>query len=283
MVAERIGYRNRWSPTACRELFGGAAEVFCYGVSGFGPALSTNAYSADRDEERLQCLIRIAETLGITTVWWTNSSTMNGRLAREKDFCTLRRVGDTTIMFGAVAAGCFVPKGEAGCRTSADCPTIVVYNRSEGDVCQAHAGRDEILPRAAIKAGQFDPEQDGLIANVLERIDPNGWQRQEIFVEILLSIQPQHFIHHPNDPEWGEYNQRLIVVAEKYEAVLTTDRGPGLDLPRLIAGLFTQFGVPPQNIVWDGVDTWSDARWHSHVREGKKRTGSNLILVRRKH
>jgi len=167
--------------------------------------------------------------------------------------------------------GTTLREGDSIAMATGDCPTVVFWTpeRSNRTVV-VHAGRKSVL--------------SGVIYNAVRKLGCSKKTMHLINVYIVLGIGPKHFDHPMNHPEYGEANVRMIdKICRTYSDRCFSDLKKGcLDLSELIASQCTRAGIPRDNVVHDGRDTFSDRlpdgsyAWYSNRRGDRSR---NLVFV----
>lgn len=149
-----------------------------------------------------------------------------------------------------------------------DCPTLVLWNDSEGPVAVAHCGRDQLHNAGGEGVGE------SVIQNVLLEMRKLGIETTSLRGVITTGIAAEHF---PNN-----YYPEICAALRKAwgEAVVPDNERQTIDLKELVLRQLEEYGgVQRECIVHDGIDTYSDARTAS-VRAN--RPGQNMIVVTRR-
>lgn len=141
-----------------------------------------------------------------------------------------------------------------------DCPAVFISNLKERKMVAIHAGRPALTPSC-----DCDTCIGNIISGALVQAGA-GVAKEHIRAYITGSISPKHFRHH------DENGQRLILPFLKRfgDDIFSGDPAEGrLDMVKLIKAQISDY-TAEENIVWDGVCTFSDKRLASHRREGRK-------------
>ncbi|MEX1026560.1 MAG: hypothetical protein WD049_00920 [Candidatus Paceibacterota bacterium] len=236
-----------------------------------------------------------ADLLPYSYIWAPNPSAFNAKVVDATDKTFPEVVGNDYIHIrrGVDADGVVVPHGHSGMIASADCPTIVVTNKSVG-VIMAHAGRDSLIDRVALQEIREPRHHFSVVDAIAERIPPNVRGQTEVF--ITCGIGADHFAHPVGGTnESGESVVNLHnVTLRDYLIGLGKDCLYGdpdqvkISLPHVIQAQFHRHGIT--DVSWDSIDTYGDREeigryhrypWHSSRRgrnPGEKQY-RNLVLV----
>ncbi|MBI4120951.1 MAG: laccase domain-containing protein [Parcubacteria group bacterium] len=186
-----------------------------------------------------------------------------GNVVSEADLDRCFYAKGVSIYWGCAADGVTIPPGYTAFFPTGDCPTIVAHHYPSQKLIAAHAGLKSLLPEGKV------------VKNVLASFDAKI-PREEIFVHVICSIAPTHFVYSPHHPLYGEGNRKILDEIRAIDKRSASDEGE-INLYRLIHSLLRQNGVPAQNIDTDGLDTFSDADLWSHVRGEQGRNGIFVI------
>ncbi|QSH39054.1 hypothetical protein JXR01_01945 [Candidatus Kaiserbacteria bacterium] len=261
-------------------------------TTGFGPAeiqLFSGAGDIDWSVDRSK-LDTFDEILGVTPpniqkLWMPRPTEANGELAPQGDFSPLFDGHEHPIIMGNCDAdGCIVRHGDAFGLLSADCATLVAY--ADDMVIAAHAGRDSVMDRTVIAGGDPSRDYSGILESIVVEFLDAGYRPQDVHLGIFGGIQ-SNFLHDPTHPEYGEYNRGLIHYAKQFEGALINEEIGDINMNALIRAKATQiYGINPDKIIDDGVDSGSDRDahgnllWASHRHAKNGHRERNFILVR---
>lgn len=186
---------------------------------------------------------------------------------------------------GCDADGTTLEKAQDACWiNTADCPTVITYDQQNGLIIAAHAGRDSLIDRGRI-AGKQPRTHETVVHTMVDRHGYEAMQRLQVF--IACGIKSAHFEHRWDDKKYGMTNKAMTEdVIERWGRISVTGQWTlgRLALSEIIRSQFLNFGVPSENIAYDGIDTSSDVkeeggyRWWSNRRgDGAKRNGVLVV------
>jgi copper oxidase (laccase) domain-containing protein len=161
----------------------------------------------------------------------------------------------------------------------ADCPILVIYTSTKAVI--AHCGRDNIFDRELI-LGKKPRSKRSVIISAMEKFAKPGKELVKAWVS--FGISPEHFVHDPNHPEHGEYNQGLINhISTLYgnEYFHGNPWDGKIDLQKLVVRQLTEAGVLIENIQSVPYCTFSNEQSWSHRRETQRGnvSGRNLVYI----
>ena len=186
-------------------------------------------------------------------------------------------------------AMCLWP-GQAMMFSTADCPTLLLYDRVNKLLVAGHAGRDSLIDRTYITTGQRSAKnREPSIVNAMAKyLSIND--RESLRAFGFGGIGPDHFIH-PIDSGDKTYQQanhllQAFVIKNYGQDCLNGQRNEKigrLNLHKIIRSQLEKYGLRYRH---DGIDTAGDCdahgqpqRW-SHRRDGARpKRGSNGVLV----
>ncbi len=164
------------------------------------------------------------------------------------------------ILRGLEADGVQVGQGEAYLLFSADCLTVTVVHSRTSLVMAAHFSRESGLKK-------------NILHDVFESF--SEYNREELSVVLSLGIAPAFFRHPFDHPVHGPHNKELVTdLVWRYGsgAVNGQLKEGGLDLRFLaVQKLVQEYGVLPERIWSDTIDTYGDNRFWSHRRGDRAR------------
>jgi len=191
--------------------------------------------------------------------------------------------GSSCVFRGGITADSvlFSPNGhrQAFWVSSADCPTLMLYDRS-GWWGAAHCGRESII----------DPEhKESVVYNLVRSLGNLGLKPRSLSAYVVLGIQT-NFYHEWSNPSYGEKNRRMVtcVVEEFGSECVSGDLSEGnISLNRIIRKQLEACGVSPRNIHMDARDTFADLdksgahKWWSarRAQATDEPNGRNGVLI----
>jgi copper oxidase (laccase) domain-containing protein len=157
-------------------------------------------------------------------------------------------------------------EGDAVAVTTRDCPVLTLFSEDGGPVLVLHCSRTSLQ--------DFDtasPVGQSIIRNALATQPQMLRHPEKVRGFITMGIAARHF-----------HNDRYPMVIEGIHkmwgsgVVGESESGPTIDLLALIHAQLSVFGIRPEQIEHDGLDTFTDERLGS-VRAGRE--GHNLTIV----
>ncbi len=209
---------------------------------------------------------------------------------------------------GADADGAIITQpGDAYFLASADCLTGVIYDGDMHHAAGLHCGRNALVDRDAL-AGKPPREHDSVIdAGILTLVDQSPINLRELRVFLAAGIGPASFTHPTTEMltspdgsvvpnKYRDQNLALLQYLWWPDAELKKGEEKGwrriihdfdqgqIDLVGIVQADLHGYGVPPENIEWDGHDTATDLvpgtddfLFHSYRRDPSQR---NLVVVK---
>jgi copper oxidase (laccase) domain-containing protein len=180
--------------------------------------------------------------------------------------------------------------------SSADCPTVVLYDPESGAVAALHAGRDALVDRQLLDEDERSRKYHSVVTHGVKNLKRDyGADPQNIRGFVAVGIAPENFSHPTtlngfggNEKLFEKYadsNRRMIDFFAEYGegAVRDLDEGT-LDLNQIIKYQMIEAGLRERHVDDDGIDTYGDREddgtytWWSNRHEdcGRQR---NLVLV----
>lgn len=232
------------------------------------------------DLEAVRNVLTVLDEHGAHKVYAPNPSQFNGYIADPKhdDFQWLETgpsQGTARIERGVYADGVILTRPHtAGCIMSADCPTLILAHR--GTAVIAHCGRDSVLRGMKTES---DVVLNALAALTSSSLDETH-ELDRVKAHIVLGISGNHYEHSVLHPTHGAHNKDILeyILHEdhRWGACLRGNRGEGIDMPQLVTEQLLMHGMLPENISWDGLDTFSDPWLASHAAGNERR---NAVFV----
>ena len=163
-----------------------------------------------------------------------------------------RQVADGVILTECNSAVC-IPTG--------DCPTLVLIHPKK--VVATHAGREGLKAKSGCA---------GCTSNVITHALSffTETERKETTACIVGAIAAKHFAH----PD--EAGQKLVAPFKLLYGDKYFDGDPTegkLDMVRFISDLCVGYGIPANQVIWDGVDTYSNPHLASHRHQCQRDVG----------
>lgn len=183
-------------------------------------------------------------------------------------------------IFNNTKADAVVVKRNAGVIVKpADCPILVIYTSSQAAV--VHCGRDNIFDRELI-LGKSPRETRSVIIPAVEAF--RKFNQEAVKAWVSFGISPERFIHDPQHPVHGEYNQGLIThISTLYgnEYFHGNPWNGKIDLQKLVVRQLVESGIIPENIHSVPYCTFSNEQSWSHRRETQQGnvSGRNLVYI----
>ena len=220
---------------------------------------------------------------GNKRVWMPIPTRANAQLAFPSTF-EIETTGsdDVTILGKCFADGAIVPRGEIFGITSADCPTVIAWDRQRTHLWCFHAARDSLFDRKYILEGTKSREHCSVVAATVDAMQQQGVRSSDMYLHVCCGIRTG-FLHPPSHVLYGTYNTALLEACEAYGAI--TDYATSeIDLFLVIRGQAVELGVPASNISVDCIDTFRDTDGKGHFlwassRCEKRKHLRNLVLV----
>jgi copper oxidase (laccase) domain-containing protein len=219
---------------------------------------------------------------GLQNLYYPNVSGFTGAICEDKDFTEsfmLEKFG-LQVFRHYKTDGMVIPKDSAGFMCTADCPVIIFHDLSKDKLIMAHAGLASLIDKSRILTGKKSRHHEGVIDDLMFYAD--DLEHYEIFV--LCGISASSFTYSTDDLVHGKNNKKMLdYLITRYgkSAVPYGKEHGGISLKSIILGNFSNFGVPPEKINFDGIDTYSDPGLWSHTEFTQKGgvDGRNGILV----
>ncbi len=281
-------------PTQQFILFGGAVEILCFGRETGDWSLrdETELLPGYPRTEVLEAVGRLADAYGCR-IYAPRTSDFNAQVIDARQLAD--ELVEGKLYRGVAADGVVLGEsGQAFALSSADCPTFVLWDSITSTVIAAHAGRDSLIDRreAAGAARPWEPRRKSVVEAAISSMPlpsrRGGNARFKAFV--ACGIGPLRFGHRMQTPLGSNEGNNALVkwVRLNYgDICLTGDPTDGrINLNHIIRTQCVRLGLRPEDIGYDGVDTYRDRYpdgrhiWHSHRREGDGTR--NLVLVIRR-
>lgn len=190
-------------------------------------------------------------------------------LERSKSQLQTISLSRIPILRGLEADGVLVGQGEAYLLFSADCLTITIVHSTTSLVMAAHFSRESGLRK-------------NILQNVFEKFSRHN--PEELSVVLSLGIAPAFFNHSFDHPNYGPHNKELVTdLVRRYgKDVVSGQPEEGcLDLRFLaVQKLVREYGVLPERIWSDTIDTYGDDRFWSYRRGDKERNRVTVANIR---
>ena len=252
----------------------GHAVVTCFGILG-----GTN-WIVDRDRPETFDQVFDALPSKVKTIWMPVPSQSTGQIAERYSFYEEAAKGGVSLMGKVHADGVRLFTDEAFAITSADCPTVVMYNTSKTHTVCFHASRDSLFDKKYLLTGTRGRKNFSVLESALQVFTDHNIPLEDIRLHIFCGIR-RGFIHPPNDPNHGDYNKNLLQCCHNYKAVLDEECGE-IDLHTVIRAQAIIKGIRAENVHFDDIDTHEDTLdgkfcWASARRDLPKKR--NLVLV----
>jgi len=253
------------------QLFSKNLEIFVFG--------KTFNYKLDIKDN--QFLINFLRQKMIKNLFVPDCSSFTGLLCEGIDFPYEHHPGDLKIITGAKTEGIVVPVGGAILFKTADCYTVTYHDIKNDKVITVHAGLKSIIDKQKIITGVESRPHESVVDDMAR------YMKETDHYEIFLNggIGFQSFIYNTNDPVYGETNKKILsYLIDKYGkgAVPLGIKHGGISMKYIIRQQFISYGIDPELIRDDGIDTYSDPKFFSHYRAkemGWNDGGRNGILV----
>ena len=158
-------------------------------------------------------------------------------------------------------------KGSAAILRTADCPSLVLYNRVSHKEVITHAGRPALTP----KRGE-EGKLENIVTYAYEAIT-NTSKDSDITACITGSICGKCFLH---DDENGK-KLALPFITHFGNEIMTKNQG--LDLPLVIMNQLSKLGIDKDKIYHDGLCTYTNDDLHSYRRGKESKEDRNTIIL----
>lgn len=224
-------------------------------------------------------LATIGQILNTNEFYCPSPVEMNGVIVLPQQLTTSVTHGQITLHRGCNADGVVLSKGQSFFIASADCHTIVVYNHAKQQVIPAHAGRDCVLDQQLIQTGRPGRKHFSVVDSIMKYINPSDYA--ELNIGIYCGIGPENFAHPVTDKNYGAKNKKLIAYISRNYGELSLWNEPTmgrLNMVEIIMQQFSAYGIEPEQITHDMVDTFADSidtsyQWWSCRRGDWQRNG----------
>ena len=224
----------------------------------------------------------------INKIFFPNISSFTGEICEEDDFSQSTKIEKFgfEIFQNKKTEGLVVPKNAAVFLCTADCP-VIVYQDYENDVLiVAHAGLNSVIDRQDVLFSRRSRFNGSVVENIIDYLDENIEETDNYEISIIGGISHESFIYSPDNPVYGSENKKILeFLTGKYGdgvVPLGIDHG-GISIPNTIKQQFVRWGINPNKINMDGIDTYTDPRFWSHTEfvknGGVGLDGRNGILV----
>lgn len=257
-----------------RTRLNGPALVQVHGVG------AGHNWKLDRsDPESFRKIARVLPEK-VQRVWMPIPTNATGEIAPASMFDVEHAVNGITFLGKCEADGCFVPKGEAFCLTSADCPVVVAYDRQQTVLFALHAARDSLIDRRFMEHGIRGRKHPGILHALISEMQRYHVATSDVFLSVICGIR-SGFTHPVDHETHGEYNRKLLRLCRLYEGAVDEKTG-SIDMYALVRGIAVEnLGIPGENVLFDNIDTATDQcegefLWASARRDPSQR---NLVVV----
>lgn len=249
------------------------------------PPTATCGWNLNRsDPETFLPHIKVAKEFGVKTLWMLIPSKFNARIAHESECGLEVEVGGIRVMGKIHADGILIPKGDAFGLTSADCPTVVIFDKKKDLMMAMHAGRDCLIDTSIAQGKGASRLHFSVIDSAMfELINKHECNPNDLYLETFFGIKPKDFPHSFHDENHGKRNRKLVMFLENEygkEAAPTLDdkNGQGfIDLFAIIKSQASKYSIPLPNITCDNINTASREGFAS-TRGGDKTR--NFVIVK---
>lgn len=180
--------------------------------------------------------------------------------------------------------------------SSADCPTVVLYDPESGAVAALHAGRDALVDRQLLDEDERSRKYHSVVTHGVENLKRDyGAKPQNLRGFIAVGIAPDNFSHPTtlegfdgNEALFEKYansNRRMIDFFAEYGERAVVDMVDGtLNLTEIIKYQMIKAGMNSKHIDDDGIDTFGDIDDDGHYTWWSNRHDDcvrqrNLVLV----
>ena len=256
----------------------GPARVQCLGIG------DDHNWKIDRSNPSTFDPIVTLLKKGTKHLWMPRPTKANGRFVTPPEFgieCTRHGVA---VMGACDADGAFVPKGDAFAITSADCPTVVLWDANSTHVCCLHAARESLLDRALVEHNVPSRDYFSVVHDALFALRGQGIQLHDVRMHVFCGVR-KGFRHPRNHPTHGAYNKKLLAWCEEnYAGSVTGEHKDEIDLYAVACAQAVEYGVPHTHVYFDTIDTFRDTtrdglyQWASAL-DPTRRHKRNLVLV----
>ncbi len=279
---------ERWFPetNAEHDVVFRVSEIGLH-ISAFGIKGGKNWRIDRTNSQTFNMLVRQVNPL-ISTLSMPIPSHMNGKIIRAKDMKREYFQQGVTVLGKEHADGIILQRGEAYGVTSADCPTFTFWSSENDTVIAGHAGLRSIIQKSVNERGEYAEQKHSVIKNALNELRVTDMN--SVSAHILCGARTG-FIYSRKHPTFGHGNmqiQNLIEAMYPHSGIISSDEA--INMPRLVVAEMCRYGVPIENITFDGgdgieIDTHGDRdifgnpKWASQSRDPK--SGRNFVLVQR--
>jgi copper oxidase (laccase) domain-containing protein len=236
-----------------------------------------------KDPENYFYLRPILIKRNIKTIYIPKTSTFTGIIEDPLSFTRESKIGEIKIMDGCITDGIVIPKNSGVLMLSADCPTIVYHDLDNDLLIAVHAGLRSIVDKQKILNDNPSRAHESVVDDLVSYIYKNS-ANYKIFV--ICGIHSSSFCYKISNLEFGNNNKKILdYLIKKYgeEAVPLGVNHGGISLYDIIKEQFIRHGINPTNIIYDGINTYTDQRFWSHSEaffsKEEKDCGRNGILV----
>lgn len=161
--------------------------------------------------------------------------------------------------------GLVVPPGVAMAIRTKDCATLVAYNAATATLAFGHIGRHGLTPPSDCAACGFTT-----VSAVLGAVAPRGSSAAEVRAYITGSICGNCYVF-----DQADAGQVLEPFRRRYPTAVTPQGG--LSQESIIRTICTDWGVPAEQIVSDGLCTFEELGLTSY-RKGHKNSNTVVII-----
>ncbi|MEI7689003.1 MAG: laccase domain-containing protein [Candidatus Nomurabacteria bacterium] len=209
------------------------------------------------------------------------SNTFTGMIGDINGFNEELLTFGVKIMSGCLTDGLKIPVGSAALILTADCPTIVYHEIKNDVLIVAHAGLGSVVDLPYITTAIPSRSHEGVVDGIM--LQTKNSEDYEIFIS--CGVGYKSFIYDPNHPVYGKKNKKILkylIGAYGEQTVPLGYEHGGISIKDVIKQQFLEYGLDPNKIHFDEIDTYNDSRFWSHSRYFKQELGycgRNGVLV----
>lgn len=269
-----VQVQHRETPIQSREIGKSSVRVYGKPYDFTLPIFRQDDLRNDFKRQQFQELRAIIEPLGFSRVYVPKTNECPATITQPSDWEQAIQDGSFTMYRGHYADGLIVPNNGPVLHRTADCPTINVTNRHTGDTIAAHAGRDSVIDRRALR-GDTPRQHPSIVDSIMqhfEEVNPCS-----ISVLVTCGIKGEDFGHPLDRGRHCTFNEKLIRHVEEnwgHDCIIGDRTNGAIDLFTVIQRQFRTYGVT--GVLVSPLDTFKNPNLHSH-RAGD--TGRNGVLV----
>ncbi len=295
------------TPTKEFSMYDGMLHVKCYGLKTGNWKMKSRSTSEEfnlaldvnQNVTTYEKIEKIAGDSGLSHIFFPRPSSFNGQVCFEKLYAWPETClsGGLRISRGPLYDGVIIdPTSEPNTGfliTTADCPTVVVYNEKTGRFVVTHAGRWSVIDKSNAHNRKFGRDFEGTLEWAIHAHKKVAhWRRESFYTEDLHAFVccgiKNGFMHSLTHPQHGADNKKLWKHLQRLLPKCPPEEyrlGDDLLLEQFIAKRLELLGLKSDHIVIDDIDTLNDRDatgkpvWASAVRNQNER---NAVLVYQK-